>query len=121
MLPRVFASGDRGSMLPLFVGLLAVGMVLSLGAAEVCSSFTFREALQQYADQLSLIAVKERIQNPNDALSKLRTITDRFTLANFQVTDGQTAEIQLCGDWQGWLKLPGLNAKKTLCARSAAR
>lgn len=121
MLPKDFASNERGSMLPLFIGLLTIGLVLALGASEVCSSYVLRENLQQHADQIALLAARDNLQSGEDLISKVRLLTDTARMTNFRLVDGQTAEVQLCADWQGWLKFPGLGSKQVLCAWSAAR
>lgn len=121
MLQKASASSERGSMLPLFLGLLTLGLVLAIGAAEICAVYTLRESLQQHADQTALVAANQGLQTAADLISKVRSLTESARLENFRLVDGKTAEVQLCADWQGWLKLPGLNSKQVLCAWSAAR
>lgn len=121
MLQRDSASNDRGSMLPFFAGLTGLSLLLSIEAAQICASFTYREAMQQTADQLSLIAIAKQITTGSEAASKLLELTDRFSLASFQMTDGQTVEIRLCGLWAEWLKFPGLSPRRDICVNSAAR
>jgi hypothetical protein len=114
-------SEERGSMLPFFAGLIALSLVLALGAAQICAGFIFREGMQQVADQLSLVAVAKKISLGQDAAKKLTEITSRYSLESFGISDGQTVELTLCSDFVGWLQLPGLKSKEKVCVNSAAR
>jgi len=115
------ASSDRGSMAPFFGGLVAIALVLAFGAAEVCSSYLFRESMQESADQLALVAIKQKIKTAGPLAAKLTILDSTLTLARFQLVDGITAETRLCGDWNGWFHLPGLDSKQRICVDAAAR
>lgn len=121
MKQRDIASTETGSMLPFFVGLIGLGVVLALGAAQVCASYTYRESMQQAADQVSLISVARKLKSSAEVEAKLKEISARFWLESFHILDGQTAQIRLCGSWVEWLKIPGLSPKRDICVNSAAR
>jgi hypothetical protein len=121
MTPRVFVSTERGSMLPLFIGISALSLLLALGASEVCGSFTYREAMQQTADQVSLVAVARQLRTSSEVEASLYSLTARYRLDSSRFSDGHTAEIRLCGTWTGWLKLPGISSSQEICVNSAAR
>lgn len=108
-------------MLPLFIGLVAVALVLALGATEICSMYLYRESMQESADQIALFAAQQKLQTGADLASKISAIAGKFSLANFQVLDGQTAEVKICGQWDGWFRLPGLNLSQSVCVNAAAR
>jgi hypothetical protein len=116
-----FASTDRGSMLPFFVGLIGLSLVLALGAAQVCASFILRESMQQAADQLALISIAKNLKSSADVEAKLQELSTRFSLAYFEIGDGQTAQIRLCGRGVGWMTVPGFSADRDICVNSAAR
>lgn len=121
MLQKASVSSDQGSMLPFFAGLTGLSLILAIGAAQICASFTYREAMQQTADQLSLIAIAKNLTSRAEVESKLMQLSDRFSLSAFSVSDGPTAEIRLCGSWVEWLKLPGLIPRRDICVNTAAR
>jgi hypothetical protein len=116
-----FASSDRGSMLPLFLGLVALSLVLSLGVAEFGSMFILREKVQATADQIALKSSFSHLTNQAQVGDLLAGQDSKFYLANFQILDGQTVELMLCGDWRGWIRLPGLGFNTQVCAKSASR
>jgi len=115
------AWADRGSMLPLFVGLAAISGVLSLGLAEVCSSYVYRESVQVVADQVALVAAAKALSTADQAAIELNRISTTLQITEYRLGAGQTAEVKVCGKWQGWVKLPGLNRQSAVCATSAAR
>jgi uncharacterized protein YacL len=108
-------------MLPLFIGISALSLVLALVATEVCASFTFRVAMQQTADQVSLVAVARQLRTSAEVEDSLYSLSTRYRLDSSRFIDGQTAEIRLCGTWTGWLKLPGFSSSQEICVNSAAR
>lgn len=121
MWQKVSVCSDRGSMLPLFLGLLALGTVLSLGASHICQSYIFRESAQDSADQLALWALQQNIKTVEQLGGKLSELNQKVTLTNFKLSDGKTYEVRVCGSLPGWLKFPGLNSTQTICAEAAAR
>jgi len=121
LLPRASVLAERGSMLPLFLGLVAISGCLALGLAEVCSSYIFRESIQELADQTALISASKGLKTTVEASPELAKLSKRIQLAEYQLVEGKTVELKLCGAWQGWLKLPGLNLQKQVCASAAAR
>lgn len=108
-------------MLPLFIGLAAISGVLSLGLAEVCSSYIYRESMQDTADQVALISAEKGLTTADQALQQLAKLSNRYQIADYQLGDGRTAELKICGNWQGWLRLPGLGRQIPVCVTSAAR
>lgn len=121
MLPRESVVSEKGSMLPLFAGLTALALVLTLGAAEICSMYLYRESIQETADQVALIAAQQNLQTEGELASKISGIVGKLNLAHFQKIDGQTSEVRLCGQWNSWFRLPGLSTNQLVCANSAAR
>lgn len=118
---KVFASSERGSMLPLFLGLVGIALVLALGATEICANYLVRQSLQEDTDQLTLLAVGSKFRNAEELASSISMLNSKIRLRDFRVTDGQTVELSACLDWQGWLRLPGLKNQQTICVESAAR
>ncbi len=116
-----FASGDRGSMLPLFLGLIAVSLVLCFGIAEFGSMFIFRQQIQSTADQVALKSSFSNLTSQVQVSELVARQNSKLYLTQFQVLDGQTVELKICAEWQGWFRLPGLDSKAQLCATSASR
>jgi hypothetical protein len=108
-------------MMPLFAGLVAVGVLLSLGAAEVCTSYLVRESIQEDADQLALVALRANLKTPELLGAKLGELNPKLQLMDFRFADGSTVEVRVCGEWQGWVRLPGFGTKQNICADAAAR
>jgi hypothetical protein len=121
MKPQVFASTDQGSMLPLFIGLAAVSLVLCLGVAEFGSTFILKQQIQMSADQVALKSAANNLTSLADVASLVVKQNSKLRLVDFQMLDGKTQELRICGDWQGWLTMPGLDLKTQLCANSASR
>ena len=91
-------ASERGSALPLYVGLVAVFLIFTASIVDVASLFLFRQHLQSAADQQAL---------------------SRFNSG--ERTSGNTFEVQLCRTWQMPIKAIGLPTAQHVCARSAAR
>jgi hypothetical protein len=117
------ALAERGSMLPLFLGLAAVATLLSLGAAEICSVTIYREQVQQVADQTALVAAAEQLVEAGQVKSKVSILTSNpeVIVDHYSLNPDHTAELRICGIWKSWLRLPGLNLNQDVCAESAAR
>lgn len=115
------ASSDRGSMLPLFLGLTAISLVLSLGIAELASAHLFRQSIQGISEQLALKAAYDKLDAQTSAKQLLVELNPKLELSEFKILDGKTVQLTVCGNWLGWLKLPGLDLRSSICASSASR
>jgi hypothetical protein len=89
---------DRGSMLPLFIVILATLLVASATIIDAGSLFLFRQHLQSRADQEAI-----------------------FRFSAGERTSGSTLEVELCQIWNSPLKVLGLPTTQNVCAKSAAR
>jgi hypothetical protein len=89
---------ERGSSLPLYIGLIAVLLVFASAIVDASSLFLFQQRMQLRADQLVLNEYEHG-----------------------QRTSGETLEIEECATWQAPLKAIGLPSSQQVCARSAAR
>ena len=107
----VTALTERGSILPFFLGLIALGLVLALGSAEICAEFVAREQVQQSADQLALKAAAATLDEPSVAAMT----TKGMRLTSLSRPDSSTTELELCLPWKSWL------GASRLCARAKAR
>ena len=102
---------ERGSILPLFIGLIGLGLVLALGSAEICAEFVAREQVQQSADQLALKAAATRL----DELSVAALTSKGMKLVSLSRPDSSTTELELCLPWKT------LFGNSRLCAKANAR
>lgn len=96
-LPKEIAD-ERGSMLPIFMVFILIVLCLAGSASNLSAISLQRQRLQSEVDQ--------------QALSKYRELGLSF---------GQTAETEICSDFELPIKLIGLPATHLICVRSAAR
>lgn len=112
---------ERGSMLPLFIGVSAFSLVLALGATQICFSFIFRQAMQESADQVALVAKSRGLTSAKPVAELLFKLDPNLSLGEFRIMDSKTVEIRVCGTWNKWLELPIYPASTQVCLESAAR
>lgn len=110
-MPLVTALTERGSILPLYLGLIALGMVLALGSTEICAEFVAREQVQQSADQLALKAAAAKL----DEVAVAAMTSKGMRLSSMSRPDSSTTELELCLPWKSW------HGGSRLCARAKAR
>lgn len=115
------AYSETGSMLPMFLGVLALTILFALAGAMICSSYLFRESVQDAADQLALVAAHERLHSEQLLAPRLALLNETLRLRSLRTIDGRTVELELCGEWASWMRLPGLSSKQTVCAQASAR
>lgn len=89
---------ERGSSLPLYIGLIAVLLVFAAAVVDASSLFLFQQRMQLRADQ---------------------RVLNEYALGQRSV--GETLELEVCATWQAPLKAIGLPSEQQVCARSAAR
>jgi len=95
---REAPADERGSMLPLFAGFLAIVLWLAASAANLSAIVLQQQRVQSQLDQ--------------EALSNHQRLN---------VAPGQTVELEKCSVFELPIKLIGLPATQKICVRSAAR
>ena len=97
--------------MPLFLGLITMGLTLCLGLAEICAEFVAREQVQQAADQLALKSAAAKL----DFAAASQLTTKGMSLASLNRLDSATTELVLCLPWRS------VAGASQLCAKAKAR
>lgn len=114
---------ERGSILPLYLGLAAFGLTLLLFVSQFVSAITFRESLNEYADQSALLLASSPELSQSQLLARLRALGLAVEVKSAEASVGSdsTATVRLCATWISWVKLPGISGAQEICQSASAR
>ena len=118
--PKDFRS-ERGSMAPMFIGLLMFSTATLLVIVTATSLLIFQKRLTSLAEGAALWSAQVE-RPPADFFDQLPANAGfGLEFSELDVSDGKTATVKVCGRWQSPIPISITTTNLMVCSKASAR
>ena len=113
--------GERGSVTPLAIGLLALSVATIMTVVAASSLYVFHRRLTSVAEFAALAAISRGVEVKDFLANGNNAADDELVIKRDESLDGFTREVELCGIWRPPVPVLSSLTQVELCATGAAR